>query len=463
MSKVYTTVQGDTLDQICAAYYGYTSGTVEAVLKANDGLAGLGAVYVAGVKITLPDVDTAEPSGVSLFGSSPDSSDSDSDSTAEELVEAHKNSTSAHPDIRASIKNRTTFADVAKATAKAVATEAVAREATDAALTSDLAFEVARAKSAESTLAASAVANTGLIEAEATRAKTAESLALSSLQVQATAISAESTRAKAAEAENAANITAEQTRAAGAEATIAANLVTETTRAKAVEATKADLVDGKVPSNQLPSYVDDVVELDALSAAPAIGETGKIYVTKDTNLNYRWSGSDYVEISKSLGLGENAATAYRGDRGKVAYDHSQKTGNAHGLTPADLGLGTVLADIDALSARARTLSTSVDITVDGYLFGNDFTFPTGYAIDRILCRNVGATAVTDDAEVALRLTDATGDYVSVCPVVAASGWHYMPVSLPLAFYTSAGRIYITLKTGDDAAPSIQIIVRLITL
>lgn len=60
---------------------------------------------------------------------------------------------------------------------------------------------------------------------------------------------------------------------------------------------KADLVNGKVPSSQLPSYVDDVLEYASRSAFPATGETGKIYVALDTNKTYRWSGSEYVEIS----------------------------------------------------------------------------------------------------------------------------------------------------------------------
>ena len=80
---------------------------------------------------------------------------------------------------------------------------------------------------------------------------------------------------------------------------------------------------GLVPSSQLPSYVDDVLEYPSPGDFPSTGEEGKIYVTKDTNLTYRWSGTGYVEISKSLALGETSATAYRGDRGKAAYDHSQ--------------------------------------------------------------------------------------------------------------------------------------------
>jgi hypothetical protein len=56
---------------------------------------------------------------------------------------------------------------------------------------------------------------------------------------------------------------------------------------------------GKVPSSQLPSYVDDVIEVSSFATLPITGETGKIYITLDTNKTYRWTGSTYVEISSS--------------------------------------------------------------------------------------------------------------------------------------------------------------------
>jgi hypothetical protein len=99
---------------------------------------------------------------------------------------------------------------------------------------------------------------------------------------------------------------------------------------------------GKVLTSQLPSFVDDVLEYNSMSAFPATGEAGKIYVAKDTNKTYRWSGTAYVEISPSLALGETSSTAYRGDRGKTAYDHSQLTsGNPHNVTKSNVGLGNV--------------------------------------------------------------------------------------------------------------------------
>ena len=79
---------------------------------------------------------------------------------------------------------------------------------------------------------------------------------------------------------------------------------------------KADLdSNGKVPSSQLPSYVDDVEEYTSKSSFPATGTTGKIYVDTTANLTYRWSGTLYVEISPSLALGETPSTAYAGDKG----------------------------------------------------------------------------------------------------------------------------------------------------
>ena len=104
--------------------------------------------------------------------------------------------------------------------------------------------------------------------------------------------------------------------------------------------------DGKVPSAQLPSYVDDVLEYDKKASFPTTGETGKIYVAKDTNLTYRWGGSAYVEISVSLALGETASTAYAGDKGKALAER---------LTTAEGNITSNDGDITALQTRATNL------------------------------------------------------------------------------------------------------------
>lgn len=125
---------------------------------------------------------------------------------------------------------------------------------------------------------------------------------------------------------------------------------------------------GKVPTAQLPSYVDDVIEgtwvsstsFKNTSGSTLTGETGKIYVDTATNKTYRWSGSAYVEISASLALGTTSSTAYRGDYGNTAYTHSQKTsGNPHNVTKSDVGLGNVE---NKSSATIRGELTKTNVT-----------------------------------------------------------------------------------------------------
>lgn len=128
--------------------------------------------------------------------------------------------------------------------------------------------------------------------------------------------------------------------------TLSANVTLAAGDVGAIPATEKGAADGvatldssgKVPAAQLPSYVDDVREFENKEAFPESGEDGVIYIATDTNLTYRWSGTQYVEISPSLALGETSSTAYPGDKGKIAYEHSQiKSGNPHGTTAADVG------------------------------------------------------------------------------------------------------------------------------
>jgi hypothetical protein len=78
---------------------------------------------------------------------------------------------------------------------------------------------------------------------------------------------------------------------------------------------------GKIPSSQLPSYVDDVLEFASFVQFPLEGEAGKVYVAKNTNKTYRWSGSSYVIIGGDVALGETSSTAYPGNLGKTNADN----------------------------------------------------------------------------------------------------------------------------------------------
>lgn len=148
--------------------------------------------------------------------------------------------------------------------------------------------------------------------------------------------------------------------------------------------------DGKVPSSQLPSYVDDVLEYDAKANFPTTGETGKIYVDKATNKTWRWSGTAYVEISASLALGETSSTAFRGDYGKVAYNHAQSKGsafasglykittNAEGHVTA--ATAVVKADITALGIPgSNTTYSKATASADGLMSKEDFSKLAGIA------------------------------------------------------------------------------------
>lgn len=108
-------------------------------------------------------------------------------------------------------------------------------------------------------------------------------------------------------------------------------------------ALKADLINGLIPASQLPAYVDDVLSFPDLVSFPSLGEDGKIYIAEDVNKTYRWGGSSYVEIGGGgVALGETSSTAYRGDNGKIAYDHSLSQGNPHNTTTTDINEGTKL-------------------------------------------------------------------------------------------------------------------------
>lgn len=138
---------------------------------------------------------------------------------------------------------------------------------------------------------------------------------------------------------------------------------------------------GKVPSAQLPSYVDDVIDgylsngkfyttkgSDGTYSGEITGESGKIYIDLNTSKTYRWSGSAYAVISETIALGTTSSTAFRGDQGKVAYDHATAKGSAfasglYKITTNDQGHVTAAtavtkSDITALGIPAQDTNTT---------------------------------------------------------------------------------------------------------
>ena len=100
---------------------------------------------------------------------------------------------------------------------------------------------------------------------------------------------------------------------------------------------------GIILTTQLPSYIDDVLEYNNLAAFPGTGETGKIYVAKDTNKTYRWSGSVYVYITSG------AVDAVNGYTGVVS------------LSKSDIGL----SNVDNTSDANKPVSTAMQSALNG--------------------------------------------------------------------------------------------------
>lgn len=100
---------------------------------------------------------------------------------------------------------------------------------------------------------------------------------------------------------------------------------------------------GKVPTEQLPSYVDDVIDVyatydvsptgdisniaifaDAEHITPVVGEAGKIYqniTDGEPSYQFRWTGTTWAPIiSGGVVIGEITGTAYDGGKGKTTTD-----------------------------------------------------------------------------------------------------------------------------------------------
>lgn len=131
---------------------------------------------------------------------------------------------------------------------------------------------------------------------------------------------------------------------------------------------------GKVPSSQLPSFVDDVLEYSTLSGFPATGSTGIIYVDQSTNKIYRWSGSSYIEISPTAG---NADTATKLATARTISLTSDVTGSVSFDGSANVSITTTLSN----SGVTAGTYTSVTVNAKGRVTaGTNPTTLVGFGI-----------------------------------------------------------------------------------
>ena len=171
----------------------------------------------------------------------------------------------------------------------------------------------------------------------------------------------------------------------------------------------ASLVDGKIPESFLPSYVDDVLEYANKASFPTSGETGKIYVDTTTNLTYRWSGSTYVEISPSIALGETSSTAYYGDKGKVAYEHSQTT-HAPSNAEKNIIVGIQKNGTD-VSVDSNTRKVNITVPTKTSDLSNDSGFITTSDIPEGAAASTTTPKMDGTATVGTETTFARGDHI----------------------------------------------------
>lgn len=123
---------------------------------------------------------------------------------------------------------------------------------------------------------------------------------------------------------------------------------------------KADLVGGRVPASQLPGFAETFEAYPTEANFPQIGDPVVLYVAEDTNKTYRWVAPNYVELLGHLELGETDTTAYRGDRGRIAYDHTLLVSNPHNVNKTQVGL----SEVDNTSDANKPVSTAQQGALD---------------------------------------------------------------------------------------------------
>ncbi len=176
----------------------------------------------------------------------------------------------------------------------------------------------------------------------------------------------------------------------------------------------------KIPTSQLPSYVDDVEEYATVAAFPVTGETGKIYVVTtgaDANKSYRWSGSVYVNISNPISaledLSDVTGTTAAAD-GKIL----KKVGGVWTAADETGGGGAADSVQNHTSGATVTVTNGVNIlhiNPAATLSALEITLPATPHASNVLEIHFGGTMISGDVVTAISIVGNTGQTVLLAP------------------------------------------------
>lgn len=195
---------------------------------------------------------------------------------------------------------------------------------------------------------------------------------------------------------------------------------------------------GLVPTSQLPSYVDDVLEYTNASSFPGTGETGKIYVALDTNDIYRWSGSAYVKVSDAVSTSDQATAlatartiALTGDvTGSTSFDGSANVSIT--ATIADDSHNHVISNVDGLQTAldgkldlaGGTMTGNLDFgDNDRIRMGAGVHFEINHSTNTFLANQDGdlyINQLANDKDILIQNDNGSGGFT---PYIKADGSH----------------------------------------